>query len=278
MTLKRIMVHAEATPEGLQRARTARKIAEGFKADLEGLAVSVLPDAYGPGAAALQDAILAQRKEVQVALSKTAEAIATETGAKVHSLCTHPYRAGVDSASAMRSADLIIVGPPLRDGLLEHDDIFHAALFLSGRPCLVLPYMPQPYDWSTPLLGQRILVAWKDLRECARAVHDAEPFLERAGAIGVVSLMPEHDPQFLGQAAFDRVVAALRAKRLPVESAHVRPDRGGVHHAFLREANEFRADMLVMGGYGHARFTEFLFGGMTQSMLTRMQKPILMSH
>jgi nucleotide-binding universal stress UspA family protein len=279
VSIKRILVHADATPEGLQRARTARRIADEHEADVEALVISALPaEAYGPGAEAIRDAVLNQRKQVEAELARTSEAVAREVSASVHSFCTRIDRMRIDAAMAMRSADLVVVGPPLHDGFLHHDDVFHAALFLSGRPCLVLPYIAQPYEGGTSLFGPRILIAWKDCREAARAVHDAMPFLERAGAIAVVAIMPEDDSRFFGQRALDRLASALRTRGLPVEAVHARPARGGVHHALLREAEEFRADTIVMGGYGRPRISEFVFGGMTHSMLTRMHCPILMSH
>ena len=33
-----------------------------------------------------------------------------------------------------------------------------------------------------------------------------------------------------------------------------------------------------MGGYGHARWREFVFGGVTRTILRSMTAPVLMSH
>jgi nucleotide-binding universal stress UspA family protein len=38
------------------------------------------------------------------------------------------------------------------------------------------------------------------------------------------------------------------------------------------------SDLLVMGGFGHSRFREFVFGGATRSILGHMTVPVLMSH
>ena len=38
------------------------------------------------------------------------------------------------------------------------------------------------------------------------------------------------------------------------------------------------ADLLVMGGYGHARWREVVFGGTTRAILQSMTVPVLMSH
>ena len=45
-----------------------------------------------------------------------------------------------------------------------------------------------------------------------------------------------------------------------------------------RAANDFGAGLLVLGGYGHSRFTELIFGGATREVLRKMEMPVLMSH
>jgi nucleotide-binding universal stress UspA family protein len=46
----------------------------------------------------------------------------------------------------------------------------------------------------------------------------------------------------------------------------------------LSLAADLSIDLLVMGGYGHARFREMLLGGVTQTVLAAMTIPVLMSH
>ncbi len=43
-------------------------------------------------------------------------------------------------------------------------------------------------------------------------------------------------------------------------------------------AAESGATMLVMGGYGHNRFRQFVLGGVTRDMLEKMTLPTLMTH
>ena len=270
MSFKRILVHADEH-EGLRRASIARALAEQFRADLVSLIAAAMP--IEPLGAAPNEAIVKKQEEVRRAIEKTRASVAAAATAPVHVVATRPDRMRVDTASVMRSADLIVVGPPARHGMLEADDIFHAALFMSGRPCLILPHETSRADF-----GNRILIAWKDSREAARALHDAAPFLERASAICLAAFKPHEDPDFLGQAALERIESTLRARGLPVESVVVRPDRGGAHVALFREVAEFNADMTVMGGYGRSRISEFLFGGMTRGVLEKMDLPVFMSH
>ena len=53
---------------------------------------------------------------------------------------------------------------------------------------------------------------------------------------------------------------------------------GDVGRSLLSSAKSFHADLVVMGGYGHARLREMLLGGATHSMLLRTTLPVLMSH
>ena len=46
----------------------------------------------------------------------------------------------------------------------------------------------------------------------------------------------------------------------------------------LVQAAEEKADLLVMGGYGHSRLREMILGGVTRHMLERMSVPVLFAH
>ena len=46
----------------------------------------------------------------------------------------------------------------------------------------------------------------------------------------------------------------------------------------LTAAAAAQADMLVMGGYGHGRMREIIFGGFTRHVLLGAGLPILMAH
>jgi len=55
----------------------------------------------------------------------------------------------------------------------------------------------------------------------------------------------------------------------------------GVHSvgaALLKVAGSVGADLLVMGGYGHARYREALLGGVTRFIIRHARLPVLMAH
>jgi len=45
----------------------------------------------------------------------------------------------------------------------------------------------------------------------------------------------------------------------------------------LSQAASFGADLLVMGAYGHSRLSEWIFGGVTKTVLREAELPVLMS-
>jgi len=46
----------------------------------------------------------------------------------------------------------------------------------------------------------------------------------------------------------------------------------------LDEARRVSADLVIMGGYGHTRLREQVFGGATLDMLTISDRPVLLAH
>jgi len=53
---------------------------------------------------------------------------------------------------------------------------------------------------------------------------------------------------------------------------------GGGNQWLLSRAADLGSDLIVMGGYGHARMREIVLGGMTRTILREMTVPVLMSH
>jgi nucleotide-binding universal stress UspA family protein len=192
---------------------------------------------------------------------------------------------------ASRSADLMLTGqrnPQLPDG---------TGPLLAGRllmgvacPLLFVPYVGLGAgSEGAPRCGQRVLVAWSDTRESARALRDALPLLQQAQAVELLRFSPSDDG---GTEPLDEVREHLRrhgvecictARQAPEPSLGKRllsgwtPD-ASIAEALLSHAADSDADLIVMGGYGHARALELVLGGVTQTLLRSMTVPVLMSH
>jgi nucleotide-binding universal stress UspA family protein len=56
------------------------------------------------------------------------------------------------------------------------------------------------------------------------------------------------------------------------------PASDQIGEAILSHAADIGADYIVMGGYGHWRFTEIVLGGTTREILNSMTIPVFMAH
>ncbi|HEV2302679.1 MAG TPA: universal stress protein [Stellaceae bacterium] len=165
-----------------------------------------------------------------------------------------------------RVADLIVFGRS-GEGNGASSGSLEAALIDSGRPIFLPPAAP------LAALPDKVAIAWKETREAARAVTAALPFLARAKEILVLVVEEE------GAAAepADRLAAALAWRGCPVSVRRLAPAAEGAGEALLGEAKKAGA-MLVMGGYGHSRLREWVFGGVTRRVSQSAEIPVLIAH
>jgi len=164
-----------------------------------------------------------------------------------------------------RAADLLVIGRPGQGGSLE---TMEGALIDSGRPLLI--------PAATPLVSvpETVVIAWKATREAARAVTVALPFLQIAKQIVIITVAEDHSAL---ENEADRLMAALRWRGVPVTVRHLQPDGHDAADKLLGAAREHAA-LLVMGGYGHSRLREWIFGGFTQYVLRGCEVLVLMAH
>ncbi len=169
-----------------------------------------------------------------------------------------------------RDYDLAIVPQAHPDGDVAETLVIEAALFSSGRPVLVVPYIQ-----SAGLKLDRVMVCWDGSRSAARAVADAMPLLRCAGAVEAVTIDSRERRNDLAGAKIAEHLARhdIRVELKPIISPDV-----DVVGTILSHAADASTDMIVMGGYGHSRLREFVLGGATQGVLQSMTVPTLMAH
>jgi nucleotide-binding universal stress UspA family protein len=174
-------------------------------------------------------------------------------------------------ASMARRFDLSVIAQPEPDKSDLERLIVEAALFDTGRPVLVVPYIQR-----AGLKLDRLMLCWDGSRSAARAAADAMPFILRAKAVEIVIVASE-------PAKSDELPGADMAHHLARHGAKAQLKRivtaeTDVASAILSHAADNSADFLVMGGYGHSRLREFILGGVTRGILGSMTIPTLLSH
>ena len=180
----------------------------------------------------------------------------------------YPLREIVTSSAQVRDLSILGVHGRLtypRQGLVE------AVLFGSGRPVLLVP------PGAPAFSGRMVVVGWDATRSATRALHDALPLLTKARKAVVISLsddkvfrLPESGPE-----------VCRYLERWGIDASFDAPKRkqDNIGNELLLHAKRLEADLLVMGGFGHAREREFLFGSATRDIFqSHLELPVLMSH
>lgn len=136
------------------------------------------------------------------------------------------------------------------------------------------PVVLVPSGWSDAI-GTRVLVAWNGSAEAASAVRAALAFLTQATEVHVLdgerACLPGVTPSPLPLRGW------LGRHGIRAQWHELDPDRQ--RGASIEEAAErVRADLLVMGAWGHSLTTGFAHAGVTRSLLEHVVRPVLLSH
>jgi nucleotide-binding universal stress UspA family protein len=279
MNWKDIAVFADGSADGVARLGMAIALASD---DAKVLAhvLSLQPmSPYGVGAPALWDAYAdacAAAREAGAGIVAQLRAASADAGERVLVQQHDVTAADVRNAAAVmaREADLVVLGQPEEGDRSSVDtDILVGALLGGGRPVLMLPRWQQPHAW-----GKRAVIAWKGAPQCARAVHDALPFLRRAESVRILAADSRGDAYGEGQHTLQRLSLHLARHGVKVHEALMSDADGEADRAVLSEVESFGADLLVMGGYGRSRLSEIVWGGVTASIIRKASVAVLMSH
>lgn len=162
--------------------------------------------------------------------------------------------------------DMSVVSRPKQRARGSSPEFLLAALLHSGKPVLVLPQTP------VPSVGKRVLVAWNQSVEAARAVSAALPLLTRAESVHICSCGPENQPgpkstnlaQYLTYWGVKCTRISTKAWDIPKE----------IEEAYKKT----ESDLIVMGAYSRSRMREIVFGGVTQYMLFETTRPVFALH
>lgn len=281
MALKDLLVHIDDGEVGAERMAAAVALAKRAGARVVGVAFALEAGMSSYVGIDLPSGLSDAERDVMERAAQSArgklEAIAAAEGV--------PCAAEVVRCAAMaapdrlaflaRHVDMSFLGQPRGDqpaGTLE-EALLERVLLDSGRPVYVMPYIGRQ-----PQQRRKAVIAWDGGPKAARAVKDALPVLQGRGGDTVVLVVNpgERDGRHGGDPGAD-VAAYLGRHDVPATvsvqvSRDLNPDT-----ILLNFLAENGADLLVMGAYGHSRWREKAFGGVTETLLHQMTTPVLMS-
>src|SRR3712207_4251273 len=280
MTIKDLLVQVDQTPAAQVRIDAALNLAERFGSHVTALFLMAEPFMRGVAGYHLPAEVVREHLRHSEAEADTVFAAVREAADRRGiELETRREPGSLDRLPALlariaRNADLVIVGEPNpEESGTDETALVEAAFMDTGRPALVVPYVG-----AQALPPGRVLVAWDGSREASRAVHDALPLLRLAEEVVVLIVdAAKVGPRF-GPQPGAGILAHLGRHGVAVRVKAVESGGATIAGLILVQAAAEKADLLVMGGYGHSRLREMILGGVTRHMLERMSLPVLFAH
>lgn len=267
-----VLVHVEPGEASRDRVQVAAALARSMGGRLIGLGAEMAqPLVASPyGGVNTAEWVVAMNKQIDDDL------IAAQAAFNLDS-------AGVDSewrvmremparalAAAARACDVVVVSAHPQTNYYRAADPAEVVM-RSGRPVLVTPAKASPLD------GRAVVLAWKDTREARRALQDGLPFLQRAEQVVVVAVCAQDEAGAV-QRQVDDVIAYLSRRGVRATAkVSIAPDAGVVGE-LNATAQAIGADLIIAGAYGQSRLREWVFGGVTRTLMDEPTCHLLLSH
>jgi nucleotide-binding universal stress UspA family protein len=279
MSYKTVLVHVDESARASERIKIAAAIAMAEQAHLIGTAMT------GASRYFIQTRMLAEldpnlREHLAFLRERAQRGLEDfEQAARLIGMPSFEKRLVDDEAGGgiclqARYADLVVIGQndPQEVSPVVMPDFPQYVVLNSGRPVLLVPHTGR-FD----TLGHRVLIGWDASMAAAHAISGAIPLLKCAQKICVAVFNPDKQPQAHGAVPGSDISRYLARHGIKVEvlQRHTRQPLG---EALLGLAADLQSDLVVMGGYGHARFREIMLGEVTAHVLETMQVPVLMAY
>jgi nucleotide-binding universal stress UspA family protein len=259
MNYNTIMVHLDLEGPAEPRLRFGWEIAGRFEADLIAFVAAEpkLVITGDDGGMAAEELRRQQLRQIETRIAELEREFQAVTGDAPRA----SWRAMIGETTRMlavhaRAADLIVsAGANGGQGAIDP-----AALVLTaGRPVLL-----HSDKLDTKALD-RVVIGWKDSREARRATVDAMPFLAAAKDVVVIAVDDVNPGGARGSLA--DVIRFLMKHGVKARPEVVEVGGSAAGEALSQRARDLGAGLVVAGGYGHSRLREWIFGGVTKSLL-----------
>ncbi|NIJ09390.1 nucleotide-binding universal stress UspA family protein [Sphingomonas vulcanisoli] len=262
-----LLVHDDSGQEA--RLQVALDLARGLDGHLQCLDVALMPMTVGaPYDGMFIGEMLADEvKREETNKAKLEHRLGREDVPFSWTDVTGDFESALADAAGM--ADIIVVNRKLTT--FPYPDTRRTASELivhSHRPVMAVPETTKSLD----LFG-RALVAWDGSTCASAAMIAAVPLLKLAEKVTILEVND-------GSVDTPAEEAAAYLGRYGIHARIVRDEpMGQTVGQLLLTATETQAvDYVVMGGFGHRRTTEAIFGGATRTMLTESPVPVFLAH
>lgn len=275
-TIKTILLHVQDDPSLDRRIEAALALARACSAHVSCIHVTPIQayvafDSFG-GVFVMNDVIRSIDEQAAKLQSRVEEKLNREDVSWDYEQVTGDMATSLISHAAL--ADLIVVGrEPHRD------DFVGAAIGLLGDLlCRSRTPLFIPSDDVRPVDSTGVaLIAWDGSYEAANAVRSSVGLLKLASSVHILQIK-EKEETFPGTRLLEYLSRQdVHAEYSVIEAGVDVNDQMVISDTLTARAQALRASYLVMGGYNHSRVGEYVFGGVTRTMLAEAPVPLLIA-
>jgi nucleotide-binding universal stress UspA family protein len=177
-------------------------------------------------------------------------------------------------AKAARLSDLVVFGPIATAYGPDLNECFVEILTRTDKPVLLSAN-------GGKKLTRSIAVAWDGGSSACHAITGAMPFLKRAEAVTILHVgepLKDWESGFSTRSNLGELKEYLSLHGITPAVQNFERGAKSTGEALLDAALSIGAELLVMGGYGHSRLRETIFGGVTAHIRWHAELPVLMVH
>jgi nucleotide-binding universal stress UspA family protein len=274
--IKDVMVRLDGSAADEVRLAAVNDIADLFDSQVTGLFLNIMPLVIaaedGVGAMAATELLQAATEagdKVEARLRQRLNRLQKPVELRRFEILSD---AAADvAAREARTSDMFVALRP-NGASHEPEHLVESVLFGSGRHLILVPN-------RTPakMTFERIVLAWNGSREAARALAEALPYLQNAKEVTVLVVHDEPPIELKATLGVD-AVKHLKHHGINVNLHRAKMRDNDVGATLIAEARRLKANLIVMGAYGHSRVREWLLGGATYTLLHKAPVPLLIAH
>lgn len=277
--VKTVLLHVQDDKSLGSRLETALSLARACGAHLSCLHVTPIEayvafDSFG-GVFVMNDVIKALDEEEQALRGKVEEELRNEDVSWDYEQVTGNVCGQLVSHAAL--ADLVVTGrEPHRANFAGPAIGIMGDLLYRARTPLFIPGEKGAPDDPTGTA----MIAWDGSYEAANAIRSSIGLLKLASNVYVVQIIDEAKRNtFPGTRLLEYLSRHdIHAELSMIEAGVDIRDDDVISATLMARAAAINASYVVMGGYSHSRIGEYVFGGVTRTLLGSCPVPLLIAH
>jgi nucleotide-binding universal stress UspA family protein len=164
-----------------------------------------------------------------------------------------------------RSGESIVVGDLAKT--------LDSVIFDAGKPVLILTENTGSIDCDF----KSISIAWDPVPQAMKALTASIPLLKNASDVELLIVTQNEDKEAYSTET-KKIVGWLRRHDIKATLKLIPQGGKSVSVALIEHINNANRDLVIMGAYGHSRFSERFFSGVSYEVLDQSNTPLLVAH